>query len=66
MLLTKLSNNISLKLLALMLCGVQARLVGHLTRTLSLGQMFIHTFSLYLFTFFISHFMIVTVIDKVI
>merc|ERR1719500_1961861 len=31
---------------ALMLCGVQARLVGHLTRTLSLGQMFIHTFSL--------------------
>ena len=49
-----------------MLCGVQARLVGHLTRTLSLGQMFIHTFSLYLFTFFISHFMIVTVIEKVI
>ena len=49
-----------------MLCGVQARLVGHLTRTLSLGQLLVHTFSLYLFTFFISHIMIVTIIDKVI
>ena len=63
---SKLSNNIGLKLSALMLCGVQARLVGQLTRTLSFGQLLVHTFSLYLFTFFVSHIMIVTVIDKVI
>jgi len=51
---------------ALMLCGVQAKVVGYLTKTLSIVQLVVHTFSLYLFTFFISHVVIVAVIDKVI
>jgi len=49
---------------ALMLCGVKAKLVGNLTKTLSFVQLLVRTLSLYLFTFFISHIIIIAVVDR--
>merc|ERR1712098_278233 len=50
---------------ALMLCGVKAKLVGNLTKTLSFVQLLVRTLSLYLFTFFISHIIIIAVVDRI-
>merc|ERR1712029_756526 len=49
---------------ALMLCGVKAKLVGNLTKTLSFVQLLVRTLSLYLFTFFISHIIIIAFVDR--
>ena len=48
-----------------MLCGVQSRVVGYITKSLSFGQQFIRTISVYLFTFIVSHVVIVSLVDKI-
>ena len=58
--------NLSFLVSALMLCGVKANIVGHLTKSLSFLQLFLRTFSLYLFTFFTTHVIITVLIDNVI
>ena len=48
-----------------MLCGVQPKVVGYLTKSLTFLQQFSRTGSLYLFTFIASHVIILNVIDNI-
>ena len=48
-----------------MLCGVKPKVVGLITKSLSFLQQLTRTLSVYLFTFIVSHVIIIHVIDKI-
>ena len=56
----------SLLTAALMLCGVDQAKVALLTRTLHLGSILVHCLSVYLFSFLLSHILIIYVLDTVV
>jgi len=56
----------SLLTAALMLCGVDQAKVAALTRTLHLGSILVHCLSVYLFSFLLSHILIIYVVDTLV
>merc|ERR1719219_2809555 len=50
---------------ALMLCGVKPRVVGMITKSLSFLQQLTRTLSVYLFTFIVSHVIVINVLGQI-
>ena len=48
-----------------MLCGVQPKVVGYLTKSINFLQQLTRIGSVYLFTFIASHVIIINVIDNI-